>query len=63
MKNRGTMLPPSADRTRIATLESVCAWRRVRQAVATVSAMPAAAILAASVVTAHRVRCPGKSTL
>ncbi len=62
MKKRGTMLPPIADTTRMPTLANVCACRRVRQAVATTSASPVAAALAASVVTAQAMRWPGRST-
>ena len=62
MKKRGTMLPPTAEITRMATFERVCAWRRVRQADATSNARAEAAAAASNVVTAHDTRCPGRST-
>ena len=43
MKKRGTMLPPTAETIRITTLASVWACRRVRQAVVSRRASPAAA--------------------
>ena len=43
-------------------LDKVWAWRRVRQAVATVSASAAAAAETSSVVAAHRGRWEGRST-